>query len=123
MKLLLIFLLFAIPAHAAELEAGAAHLMMMAGDNGALTIDSSRGFSAHGEVFWSDAISTRVTATFLNPAAYTEDTDLGTLGLELYSATARWQKADGTHTSSTRSKAPCHSDGNRSSSQAQKPIR
>jgi outer membrane protein W len=90
MKRLLILLLFAIPMRAAEIEAGAAHVMMMAGDNDALTIDSGRGFSAYGEVFWSDAISARATATFLNPAAYASDTDLGTLGLDLYSATMRW---------------------------------
>ena len=86
---------------AADFELGAQHLAMMAtGDAGDLEIETSRGFSASGEVFWTDAFSTRAVAAFLNPAAILyprnpppDDVDLGTLGLDLYSATARWHFA------------------------------
>ncbi|HYC91346.1 MAG TPA: outer membrane beta-barrel protein [Thermoanaerobaculia bacterium] len=77
-------------ARPAEIEVGAQHAIAMYGDNEALTIDTSRGFGAHVEVFWSDSLSTRAAATFLNPAVYTSETDLGTMGLDLWSATARW---------------------------------
>ncbi|HEV7242372.1 MAG TPA: outer membrane beta-barrel protein [Thermoanaerobaculia bacterium] len=90
-------LLIALPLHAAEIEAGGSHVIAMAaGDTGTLDVKTSRGFSAHVEVFWSDRVSTRGTATFLNPAAILfpdnpppTDVDLGTLGLDIYSATAR----------------------------------
>ena len=93
MRSLLIVLFLAIPMSAAEIEAGAAHVIMMPGDNDELTIETSRGFGAHAEVFWSDALSTRAAATFLNPAVFAGDTDLGTLGLDFWSATARWHIA------------------------------
>ncbi len=61
---------------------------------------TSRGFGAHVEVFWSSRVSTRVTAVYLNPAAILypdnpppSDLDLGTLGLDIYSATARFHFA------------------------------
>ncbi|HVE71423.1 MAG TPA: outer membrane beta-barrel protein [Thermoanaerobaculia bacterium] len=93
MKRVLAVLMLAMPAAAAEIEAGATHVIMMAGDSDDLTIDTSRGFGAHAEVFWSDALSTRAAATFVNPAVYTPSTDLGTLGLDILSATARWHIA------------------------------
>ena len=92
-RLLVLLLLSAAPLTAAEIEAGAAHVVVMAGDNGDLEIDMGRGFGAHVEVFWSDSISTRAAATFLNPAVYTPEVDLGTLGLDIWSATARWHLA------------------------------
>lgn len=92
----LLFLLSTLPLHAAEIEAGVQHVIAMTGDTGTLDIKTSRGFSAHVEVFWSDRVSTRASATFLNPAAILfpenpppTDVDLGTLGLDIYSATAR----------------------------------
>jgi len=92
-----LLLLLALPLHAAEIEAGGQHVIAMpSGDTGTLDIKTSRGFSAHVEVFWSDRVSTRGAATFLNPAAILfpdspppTDVDLGTLGLDIYSATAR----------------------------------
>jgi hypothetical protein len=99
MRRAFVFLLFfiALPLHAADIEAGGQHVIAMTGgDTGTLDVKTSRGFSAHVEVFWSDRVSTRGTATFLNPAAILfpdnpppTDVDLGTLGLDSYSATAR----------------------------------
>ena len=91
----------ALSLHAAEFEAGAQHVIAMTtGDTGALDVEPGRGFGAHVEVFWSESLSTRAAATFVNPAAilYPEnpppsDVDLGTLGLDMYSATARWHLA------------------------------
>lgn len=90
MKGFFLLLLFSAPLHGAEIEVGAQHVVAMYGDNGALEFDMSRGFGAHVEAFWSNAISTRAAATFLNPAVYTPEVDLGTMGLDIWSATARW---------------------------------
>jgi hypothetical protein len=88
---LLLALVLAVPLHAADVEAGAQHVMATPrGETGALDIPSSRGFGAHLEVFWSERISTRAAAVFLNPAVHLDGTDLGTLGLDVYSATARF---------------------------------
>jgi hypothetical protein len=100
MRRLLLLLLLAVPLQAAEIEAGGQHVLSRYGDNGELEIETSRGFSAHAEIFWRDALSARVSATFLNPATifYPDDpppadVDLGTLGLDLYAVTARWHLA------------------------------
>lgn len=98
MRIAFLCLLLALPLHAAEFEAGASHVIAMpSGDTGTLDVKTSRGFSGHVEVFWSDRVSTRGMATFLNPAAILfpenpppTDVDLGTLGLDIYSATARF---------------------------------
>jgi OmpW family len=74
-------------------EAGAQHVIVAAADNDSLEIEMSRGFGAHVELFWRDAFSTRAAATFANPAVYTPEVDLGTLGLDIWSATARWHIA------------------------------
>jgi hypothetical protein len=94
---LLLALLAAGAAFASGIEAGVQHVILMPAENGALEIESSRGFSAHAEVFWSDALSTRAAVTFLNPAAILyprnpppDDIDLGTLGLDIYSVSARF---------------------------------
>jgi opacity protein-like surface antigen len=86
---------------AADFELGAQHVVMKAnGEAGDLNIETSRGFAASGEAFWTEGFSTRLAVTFLNPAAILfpsdpppDDVDLGTLGLDLYSATARWHVA------------------------------
>lgn len=83
---------------AAEIHAGAQHVLLMtAGDTGELDVEPGRGFAAFVDVFWSPRVSTRFAGTFVNPAAILfpstpppADVDLGTLGLDLYSATARW---------------------------------
>ena len=97
MKRLLIILLLATSLRAADVEVGAQHVVFIPRDSGTLDIEMSRGFGAHAEVFWRDAVSTRFAATFLNPAAILfpgnpppSDVDLGTLGLDIYSATARY---------------------------------
>ncbi|HEX6095048.1 MAG TPA: hypothetical protein VF432_01895 [Thermoanaerobaculia bacterium] len=92
-----LLLLLAVPLHAADVEAGAQHVIAIPrGDSGELDIATSRGFGAHVEVFWSDRVSTRVAAVLVNPAAILypddpppSDLDLGTLGLDIYSVTAR----------------------------------
>jgi len=93
-------LAIATPLPAAEIEVGAQHVISIPRDRGTLDIEVSRGFAAHAEIFFSDALSTRVAATFLNPAAILfpenpppNDVDLGTLGLDIYSATARYHFA------------------------------
>lgn len=93
MSRLLLVLLLAVPLHGAEIEAGAQHVFALSADNGQYEIEPGRGFGAHMEVFWSDALSTRAAGTFLNPAVYTPEVDLGTLGLDIWSATARWHLA------------------------------
>jgi len=99
--LFVLFALLALPLAAAEIEVSAQHVVVNAmGGNGALDIEMSRGFGASAEIFWRDAISTRVSATFVNPAAILyprnpppDDVDLGTLGLDLYAATVRYHVA------------------------------
>lgn len=88
-------LLFAMPLRAAGIEAGGQHVIVMPRGDEALDVATSRGFGAYLDVFWSDRVSTRIAATFLNPAAtlHPADIDLGTLGLDLYSATARFHLA------------------------------
>jgi outer membrane protein W len=88
------------PEEGFRIEAGAQHVIAMTtGDTGALDVEPGRGFGAFVEVFWREGLSTRAAATFVNPAAilYPESSpsnvDLGTLGLDVYSATARWHLA------------------------------
>ncbi len=93
-------LLLAAPLHAADIEVGLQHVIAIPGDTGELNIATGRGFGAHLDVFWSDRVSTRVAAVLVNPAAILypsdpppADVDLGTLGLDIYSATARFHVA------------------------------
>jgi hypothetical protein len=107
MRILLTALLcvFSLPLLAADLELGIRHLgTAMRGesafDGGKLDIAASRGFAATAEVFWSERVSTQVAATFINPetilfpaAQPPSDVDLNTLGVDTYSASARWHVA------------------------------
>lgn len=92
----LLILLLAVPAFGADVEAGVRHLVVFPrGDAGDLDIPMSRGFGATVEVFWSERISTQFAASFMNPEAIlfppdAEPVDLGTLGLDIYSVTARY---------------------------------
>lgn len=96
-RALVVLLLVCAPLSAAEIEAGAQHVLALSsGDTGTLDIEPGRGFTAFADVFWSPRFSTRAAATFVNPAAILfpdspppTDVDLGTLGLDLYSVTAR----------------------------------
>lgn len=96
MKRLIFVLLLAAPAFAADFEAGIRHVVVNAmGETGELDLPMSRGFAATGEVFWTERISTQLAATFVNPEAilFPQDSaavDLGTLGLDIYSVTARY---------------------------------
>lgn len=93
MKTLLFVLLLAVPLRAADFEAGIRHVGMWPTASSDVNVVSSRGFAATGEVFWTESISTQFAATFLNPAAFVgpnDVVDLGTLGIDTYSATARW---------------------------------
>jgi hypothetical protein len=89
------------PLAAADFELGIRHVISKTtGHSGDLDIPLSRGFGASAEVFWSSHFSTSAAATFVNPAAILhpstpppEDVDLGTLGLDIYSLSARWHFA------------------------------
>jgi hypothetical protein len=95
---LAILLLVAPTLAAADFELGIRHVVAKAtGDSGELDLPLSRGFGASAEVFWSKRVSTNLAATFVNPEAILrpsspppDDVDLGTLGLDIYSLTARW---------------------------------
>jgi outer membrane protein len=100
MKVLAVLLFLAIPMHAADLELGIRHLSMRpmgddAFEGGKLDIVSSRGFAATAEVFWTPRISTQLSGTFVNPAAFIHaaNLDLGTFGIDTYSLSARYHFA------------------------------
>lgn len=102
MKALRILLLaVSMPAFAAGFEAGLRHVAVVpAGDSGDLDVPLSRGFAATAEVFWTERLSTQFAASFVNPEAIlrpagAEPVDLGTLGLDTYSATVRHHFAPG----------------------------
>lgn len=92
----LLLLLFATPAFAQELELGFHHAATkIGGDTGTLDVADSRGFGASAELFFRPHVSTRLSATLINPAAILfpttgGDVDLGTLGIRTYAATARY---------------------------------
>jgi outer membrane protein W len=89
----LLVLLTAMPLFGADFEAGLRHVGMWPMASSDVHVVSSRGFAATGEVFWSENVSTQFAATFLNPAAFVgpnDVVDLGTLGIDTYSASARW---------------------------------
>jgi len=99
MRKLLAVLLFALPAFAADYEVGIRHVVVFSkGDSGALDVPMSRGFAATADVFWSERFSTQLAATFVNPEAIlypanAEPVDLGTIGLDVYSLSARYHFA------------------------------
>lgn len=94
---LLLAVLLCASLAAAEVEAGAQHVVVLpTGDTGTLDIVAGRGFAVFADVVWSPRFSTRAAATFVNPAAILfpdepppADVDLGTLGLDIYSVTVR----------------------------------
>ncbi|HYH09298.1 MAG TPA: OmpW family outer membrane protein [Thermoanaerobaculia bacterium] len=95
-RIALILLLLATPLRGAEIEAGIRHVGMWPTASSDVNVVSSRGFAATGEVFWSEHVSAQFAATFLNPAAFVgpnDVVDLGTLGIDAYSASARWHFA------------------------------
>ncbi|MEO8383549.1 MAG: hypothetical protein ABI779_28080 [Acidobacteriota bacterium] len=99
--ILLLCLVLAVSANAAEVAAGAQHVLALSTgeerfDGGKVTFEPGRGFAAFVDVFWSERFSTRAAATFVNPAVILfadatppGDVDLGTMGLDIYAATAR----------------------------------
>lgn len=101
-KAFLLAMVLAVPLRAADLELGIRHLSQWprgdrAFDGGELEVVNSRGFAATAEVFWTPRLSTQLAATFVNPAAFIfptnpppNDLDLGTLGTDTYSLTARY---------------------------------
>lgn len=103
MRVTALFLLAfaAMPLAAADLELGIRHVVAQpSGDRGDLDIGMSRGFGASAEVFWSPRFSATLAATLVNPEAILlpsnpppDAVDLGTLGLDVYSLTARWHIA------------------------------
>lgn len=94
-SLLTLILIAAMPLQAATLEAGIRHLSLSPMTESDIDVVSSRGFAATAEVFWTPHVSTQFAGTFVNPAAFLEpdDFDLGTLGMDIYSAGARWHFA------------------------------
>lgn len=94
MRRLLVVLFIALPAFGGSLELGIRHVITnVSSDTGALEIESGRGFGAVAEWFWNDSLSTQASVTLINPAASIDGTDLGTLGMSTYAATARWHIA------------------------------
>jgi len=95
---LALLVLLALPLAAADFELGIRHVVSKTmGDSGDLDLALGRGFGATAEVFWTKRWSTNVAATLVNPEAILfpstpppNDVDLGTLGLDVYSLTARW---------------------------------
>ncbi len=96
MMRLALVLLLAFPVLAADVEVGVRHVVLFpTGDSGELDIPMGRGFAPAVEVFWSERFSTQLAASFTNPEAIlrpenAEPVDLGTLGLDIYSASARY---------------------------------
>lgn len=91
MRKLLVLLLLATPLFAADYELGIRHVVAQTtGDSGDLDLPMSRGFGASAEIFWTKHFAMTAAATFVNPEAILRDVDLGTLGMDVYSATARW---------------------------------
>ncbi|MBV8520299.1 MAG: outer membrane beta-barrel protein [Acidobacteria bacterium] len=101
-RVLLLALALALPLQAAELEVGIRHVVMQPmGDQsfpgGKLDLPLARGFGASAEVFWTERVSTQLAATFVNPEAILRpatpppnDVDLGTLGIAMYTLSARY---------------------------------
>jgi outer membrane protein W len=102
---LVLLLAGALPLAAADFQLGLRHVgTFLTGDGrfdgGEVDIPNSRGFAATAELFFSERISAQLAGTFINPAAFLfpaggGDVDLGTLGLDTYSLTARWHFAPG----------------------------
>lgn len=98
MTRLVLLLLLALPLQAGNFELGIQHVaVIQTGDTGDLDVPLSRGFSATGEWFFSEAFSAQLAATFINPEAILfpsdpppDDLDLGTLGIDTYALTARY---------------------------------
>jgi outer membrane protein len=97
MKRLLLLLFLALPLTAQQFEAGIRHVAALSGetsfDGGRLEVPLGRGFAATAEVFWTESLATHVAATFVNPEAILyvpNDVDLGTLGMDIVTAEARW---------------------------------
>ncbi|HEY0156368.1 MAG TPA: OmpW family outer membrane protein [Thermoanaerobaculia bacterium] len=94
---LLLLLALALPIAAADVDVSVSHVgTFMTGDNafpgGELDVQTSRGFAASADVFWTPRLSTRFAATFINPVAILQpaDIDLNTVSLDIYSASARF---------------------------------
>lgn len=100
-----VLLLFPAASRAAGVEVGIQHVIALPmGEEGfpggVIEIEQGRGFGISGEWFVSERLSLRGAATFVNPAVILfpatpppSDVDLGTLGLDIYSASARWHLA------------------------------
>ena len=102
MKAGLLILLFDVVIHPYNppppYEIGIQHVgVVTTGDTGDLDVPLGRGFAITGERWVSPEFSTALTATFVNPEAILfpsnpppNDVDLGTIGLQTTSLTARW---------------------------------
>jgi outer membrane protein W len=98
---LLTVLLLPICASAGEIEVGVHHVLAVStGDSGDLDVPMGRGFEATAELFFSPRVSAHASALFVNPEAILYpssapgvDVDLGTIGIDLYSVSARYHLA------------------------------
>lgn len=101
-RLLFVAALFAAVPALAQFEVGGRYVLtMLRGDSafagGTLDVDSSQGFEACAELFVSPRVSARASAIFIQPATILfpaapppNDVDLGTLGINPITLTARW---------------------------------
>ncbi|HEX8173113.1 MAG TPA: OmpW family outer membrane protein [Thermoanaerobaculia bacterium] len=86
-----LLLLAATNVAGADFELGIRHVNTgFLGDSGDLDVVMSRGFGATAEAFWTRRLSTELAVTLINPAAEQNGVDLGTLGLQTWSLTARY---------------------------------
>jgi membrane associated rhomboid family serine protease/outer membrane protein W len=90
--------LMAMPMTAAQqYEVGIQHVILRPANTGEIDVATSRGFAATADWFVSDRTAAHFAATFVNPETILfpatpppSDVDLGTLGLDIYSLSARY---------------------------------
>jgi membrane associated rhomboid family serine protease/outer membrane protein W len=103
-RLMLVSLfLLAMPMGAApKYELGLQHVIVIPADTGEVEVATSRGFAGTAEWFVTDRAAVHFGATFVNPEAILfpatpppSDVDLGTLGIDVYSLSARYYFSPG----------------------------
>jgi outer membrane protein W len=71
-------------------EAGARFVNAQPRNGGGFKFDRANGYAVAAELFWTESISTRIDAAFTEPPASLGPTDLGTMGVNPVTLTARW---------------------------------
>ncbi len=90
--LVLLLLALATPLFA-QTELGGRYIATIEQKTENIELHTCQGFAAFGEKFWSESLSTRLEARFLQPAAFVSGVDLGTLGIEPLALTMRYHLA------------------------------